>query len=219
MNMHAPLTAGLKLFRVDWAIETAASSPEEAAAFASQIQEQTNTATIFSVEDRQTGKITTVDMALDGAKGENLIARRPEDTNFVARTLRPGHEYRTREGLKVEILSFDDGSGSDWPVIVRIAEPGGTFIKGARTKAGLHPASQGDHPGDVFEVNQPMTKWLRVYDRKLNEAGKQVVGGKEYAAERGLFLYLFDTEAEARASLQGVRAVFPITYREGEGLG
>ena len=72
---------------------------------------------------------------------------------------------------------------------------------------------------DVFEVNPEVTKWLRMYDRKLNEAGKQVVGGKEYAAERGLFLYLFETEAEARASLQGVRAVFPITYREGDGVG
>lgn len=217
MNMHAPLTAGLKLFRVDWAIETAASSPEEAAAFASEIQSQGSTATIFSVEDRQTGKVTTVDTALDGAVGENLIARRREDTTFVARTLRPGREYRTREGLKVEILSFEEPGA--FPVGVRIHLPDGGFATGLRTKNGHHPASEGDHPGDVFEVNPPITKWLRVYDRKLNEAGKQVVGGKEFAAERGLFLYLFDTEAEARASLQGVRAVFPITYREGEGLG
>lgn len=217
MNVHNPLTAGLKLYRVDWAIETAASSPEEAAAFASEIQEQTNTATIFSVEDRQTGKITTVDMALDGAKGENLIARRPVDTTYTARTLRPGGEYRTREGHKVEIVSFNEPA--PFPVGVRVFHPDGGIIVGLRTKAGLHPASEGDHPGDVFEVNPPVTKWLRMYDRKLNEAGKQVVGGKEFAAERGLFLYLFDTEEEARASLQGVRAVFPITYREGEGLG
>lgn len=219
MNMHNPIPGAPKRFRIDWAVELDATSPQEAAGFACELMDQESTATIFSVEDRQTGKITVVDMSLDGTPGENIIARRPEDTTFVARTLRPGLTYQTREGLPVEILSFDDGSGSDWPVIVRIAEPGGTFIKGARTKAGLHPASQGDHPGDVFEVNPPMTKWLRVYDRKLNDAGKQVVGGKEYAAERGLFLYLFDTEAEARASLQGVRAVFPITYREGEGLG
>ncbi|KQS75084.1 hypothetical protein ASG32_08275 [Methylobacterium sp. Leaf361] len=217
MNMHTPLAAGLKLFRVDWAIETAASSPEEAAAFASEIQSQGSTATIFSVEDRQTGKVTTVDTALDGAKGENLIARRPEDTTFVARTLRPGREYRTREGLPVEIVSFNDPG--EFPVGVRITLPDGGTAAGLRTKAGLHPASQGDHPGDVFEVNPPITKWVRVYDRKLNEAGKQVVGGKEFAAERGLNWYIFDTEEEARASLQGVRAVFSITYREGEGLG
>lgn len=212
MNMHAPLTAGLKLFRVDWAIETAASSPEEAAAFASQIQEQTNTATIFSVEDRQTGKITTVDMALDGATGENLIARRPEDTDYVRRTLRPGGAYQLRNGEAVHDIDFTSEPGR----IHFRYENGNDDWRG---KTGRVFPDGYDHPLDIVEVNPPMTKWLRVYDRKLNEAGKQVVGGKEYAAERGLFLYLFDTEAEARASLQGVRAVFPITYREGEGLG
>jgi hypothetical protein len=217
MNMHNPIAAPQKRFRVDWAVELDASSPEEAAAFAVEIQDQNSTATIFSVEDRQTGKITVVDMALDGVPGENLIARRPEDTTFVPRTLRPCREYRTRDGLKVEILSFEEPG--EFPVGVRIHLPDGGTVTGLRTKNGLHPASQGNHPGDVFEVNPPVTKWLRMYDRKLNEAGKQVVGGKEFAAERGLFLYLFDTEEEARASLQGVRAVFPIMYREGDGLG
>lgn len=217
MNMHTPITAPQKRFRVDWAVELDATSPQEAAAFATEIQDQASTATIFSVEDRQTGKITVVDMALDGIPGENLIARRPEDTTFVARTLRPGREYRTREGLKVEILSFEEPA--PFPVAVRIHLPDGGTATGLRTKNGHHPASEGNHPGDVFEVNPPITKWVRMYDRKLNEAGKQVVGGKEFAAERGLNWYIFDTEAEARASLQGVRAVFPVTYREGEGLG
>ncbi|MEH3065414.1 MAG: hypothetical protein PGN33_22645 [Methylobacterium radiotolerans] len=211
MNAHTPL----KLYRVDWAIETAASSPQEAAAFAAEIQDQVSTATIFSVEDRQTGQITTVDMALDGAKGENLIARRPEDTTFVARTLRPGHEYRTRNGQVARIVEWADQGVPGFPLGIELGDTGANYFV---TKTGRRFEDREDAL-DVFEVNPPMTKWLRVYDRKLNEAGKQVVGGKEFAAERGLFLYLFDTEAEARASLQGVRAVFPITYREGEGLG
>lgn len=213
MNMHAPLASTLKRYRVDWAVELDASSPEEAAAFASEIQDQTSTATIFSVEDRQTGRITVVDMAVDGAKGENLIARRPVDTTYIARTLRPGGEYQLADGRAVHVLDWDyHGSGQ---LHVQVWGERSTSLRHKNGRISV------DTPCalDVFEVNPPMTKWLRVYDRKLNEAGKQVVGGKEFAAERGLFLYLFDTEAEARASLQGVRAVFPITYREGDGLG
>ncbi|GBU16813.1 MULTISPECIES: hypothetical protein [Methylobacterium] len=141
------------------------------------------------------------------------------DSGFTPRSLRPDSKYQTRSGRPVDILKFDDGSGSEFCLHVRIHAEDGSFITGARTKAGRHPASKGDHPGDVVEVNPTVTRWLRIYDRKLNEEGKQVVGGKEYPAERGLFLYMFDTEAEARANLRGVRAVVPVEYREGEGLG
>lgn len=213
MNAHTPIPGAHKRYRIDWAVELDATSPREAAAFACDIQDQASTATIFSVEDRQTGEITTVDMSLDGVPGENIVARRPEDTKFVARTLRPGHEYQLRDGRAVHVLDWDyHGTGQ---LHVQVWGEKSTSLRHKNGRISL------DTPGalDVFEVNPPMTKWLRIYDRKLNEAGKQVLNGKEYAAERGLFMYLFDTEAEARASLQGVRAVFPITYREGEGLG
>jgi hypothetical protein len=213
MNMHNPIPGATKRFRIDWAVELDAASPYEAACFAAELQDQDSTATIFSVEDRQTRSISVHDLTLDGVPGENLIARRPEDTTFVARTLRPGKEYQLRDGRAVHVLDWDyQGTGQ---LHVQVWGEKSTSL---RHKNGRISA---DTPGnlDVFEVNPPVTKWLRMYDRKLNDAGKQVVGGKEYAAERGLFLYLFDTEAEARASLQGVRAVFPITYRDGDGLG
>lgn len=156
----------------------------------------------------QTGAVFTV-----GDQEIDLTGSKP----VAPRSLRPGGEYRTRDGLnKVEILAWDEPG--DFPLYVRIELHDGSAITGSRTKAGLHPQSNGTHPADIVEVTPTITRWVRLYDRKLNAAGKQVVGGKEFAAERGLFLYLFDTEAEARANLQGVRAVFPISYREGEGL-
>ncbi|QEE37980.1 MULTISPECIES: hypothetical protein [unclassified Methylobacterium] len=213
MNAHTPLPTQPKRFRVDWAVEIDAASPHEAACFATEIMDQESTATVFSVEDLQTGVISVHDITLDGVPGENIIARRPEDTQYVSRTLRPGREYRTRDGRAVQILDWDlDGTGQ---LLIQIEDERST---GIRLKNG-RVSERNEWAIDVFEVNPEVTKWLRMYDRKLNEAGKQVVGGKEYAAERGLFLYLFDTEAEARASLQGVRAVFPITYRDGDGLG
>lgn len=224
MNQHldpstVATTAEERRFRIDWRIDINASSPKEAAFFAREIQEQPeNTATIFSVEDRQTGEIHVIDTALDDKLGQNKAARRPEDTAFVPRTLRQGMQYRTRQGHLVEIVEWD--RPGEFPLAIRIDFGDHQYATGVRTKAGLHPAGGGKpHPLDVVEANPTVQKWIRLYDRKLNENGKQVVGGKEFAAERGLFMYVFDTEAEARASLQGVRAVFPIEYHEGEGLG
>lgn len=226
MNQHidpatvaTPAPAPERRFRIDWRIDINASSPREAAFLAREIQEQPeNTATVYSVEDKQTGEIHVIDTALDDKLGQNKAARRPEDTAFVPRTLRQGTKYQTRNGFPVQILIWD--RAGDYPLGVTIDFGEGRLAPGVRTKAGLHPAGGGKpHPLDVVEANPTIVKWVRLYDRKLNENGKQVVGGKEFAAERGLFMYLFDTEAEARASLQGVRAVFPIEYREGEGLG
>lgn len=219
MNAHTPIPSAPKRFRIDWAVELDASSPYEAACFAAELQDQDSTATIFSVEDLQTRQISVHDLTLDGVPGENIIARRPEDTTFVARTLRvndPTMTFRTRSGIKAVFV--DSEEHAELGVVLHWHnEQGGPLV--TTLKTGRFSPTGEDHELDVFEANPPVTKWLRMYDRKLNEAGKQVVGGKEYAAERGLFLYLFDTEAEARANLQGVRAVFPITYRDGDGLG
>lgn len=218
-DLAPPPAPVARAFRIDWAIELSASSPAEAAAFAAEIQYQDNTATNFSVTDKQTGEVTIHDMGVDGVVGTNLFAKRPEDTGFTARSLRPGGKYQTRDGQPVDIIRWDR-TDTDFPLEVKIHADRGGIIAGIRTKAGHHPQGQGKpHPLDVVEVNPATEKWVRLYDRKLNAAGKQVVAGKEFAAERGLFMYVFDTEAEARANLQGVRAVFPIRYREGEGLG
>lgn len=208
-----------KKFRIDWAVTTLASSAHEAACRAREIQEDpANTATVFSVEDKQTGEITVHDLALDGGKGENEAARRPADTTS-RRSLRPGRTYKTRGGLPAEILEWD--REGEFPLAVRFEVQGEPFI-GLRTKAGLHPqnlAGDKPHPLDIVEVNPTIEKWVRVYDRApLNESGKQVVSGKEFAPERGLHWYLFNTEQEARAQLRGVRAVFRVEYQEGQGI-
>ncbi len=205
-------------FRIDWRIDIDASSPQEAAAFASEIQSQNDisTATVFSVENKQTGEITVVDLAVDGAKGQNPAARTPADTTSL-RSLRPGRIYQTRSGLPARVESWDEAG--EFPLYVVIGLPDGATATGVRTKTGGHPQGS-PHPLDIVEANPTIQKWVRVYDRAaLNEAGKQVVGGKEFAAERGLHWYIFDTEQEAKAQLRGVRAVFPIEYTEGEGLG
>lgn len=208
-----------KAFRVDWRVDLNASSPQEAACFAREIQEQPNTATVFSVEDKQTGEIHVIDLALNGAKGENLAARMPADTKS-RRSLRPGRPLQTRSGLPVEVVEWD--RGGEFPLAVRIFDQPESCISGLRTKSGLHPQNldgSKPHPLDIVEVNPTIEKWVRVYDRApLNESGKQVVSGKEFAPERGLHWYLFNTEQEARAQLRGVRAVFKIEYQEGEGI-
>ena len=107
MNAHTPLPTTAKRFRVDWAVEIDAASPHEAACFATEIMDQDSTATIFSVEDLQTGAISVHDITLDGVPGENIIARRPEDTTFVPRTLRPDRQYRTRDGQAAHVVEWD----------------------------------------------------------------------------------------------------------------
>ncbi|PZP71731.1 hypothetical protein [Methylorubrum populi] len=218
MNQHldpSTVVAAERRFRIDWRIDIDASSPREAAFFAREIQEQPeNTATVYSVEDKQTGEIHVIDTALDDAKGQNQAARRPEDTTYTARSLRLDRPLQTRDGQSVEVIEQDNQVVLGFPIRVRA----GGRIDFYVTKAGRRFLDREDAL-DVVEVNPATEKWVRLYDRKLNAAGKQVVGGKEFAAERGLFMYVFDTEEQARASLQGVRAVFPIRYREGEGLG
>jgi len=215
-HLPTPPAAGERAYRVDWAIDIPATSPVEAAAFALEIQRQDSLATVFSVTDAETNEVTIHDMAFDGAIGTNRAARRPEDSAFVPRTLRPGVPLQSRSGYPAEILSWEEGG--DLPLYVRITLPDGGRITGLRSKTGRRWDDRDDEY-DVLEANPTITRWVRLYDRKLNAAGKQVVGGKEFAAERGLFMYVFPTREEAVASLQGVRAVFPITYHEGEGLG
>ncbi|MFC7661785.1 hypothetical protein ACFQWF_01550 [Methylorubrum suomiense] len=139
-----PASAPERLFRIDWAIELRASSAREAACFASEIQYQDNTATIFSVEDRQTGEITVHDVPGD-VPGTNITARRPADTTFVPRTLRPGGQYQTRNGHPAEVVEWD--RPDMFPLTVRMDLGGDQPALGIRTKAGLHPAGGGrPHP-------------------------------------------------------------------------
>jgi len=209
-----------KAFRIDWRVDLNASSPHEAACFAREIQEQDgNTATRFSVEDKQTGEITVVEVPHD-EKPTNLAARMPADTTS-RRSLRPGREYRTRDGRVAQILEWDRDDPT-FPLFVRFQVLHDEWAAGLRTKAGLHPqnlAGDKPHPLDIVEVNPTVEKWVRVYDRPpLNEDGKQLINGKPLAAERAAHWYLFDTERDARASLRGVRAVFKVEYQEGEGI-
>ena len=127
-----------KAFRIDHRVDLDASSPHEAACFAREIQDHPhNTATVFSVEDKQTGEIHVIDLAGDGAKGTNLAARMPADTTS-RRSLRPGRVYRTRDGKVAEVVEWDRDD-PQFPLFVRFQLTHDEWAVGLRTKAGLHP--------------------------------------------------------------------------------
>ena len=205
MNMHAAPTPTRR--RVEFAAEVEATSSETAVALA--LAGLTNTR--FTVIDLPTGLVEHIDLSR-GEPGTNPYTRRAGNSQ-VPRSLREGVPLRTRSGCPAEIITVYDDE-----LLIRISEPEWLSTHYYHKSGRGNPGGPED-PLDVLEVNPEITRWVRLYDRKLNEAGKQVVSGKEFAAERGLFMYVFDTEEEARANLRGVRAVFPITYREGEGLG
>jgi hypothetical protein len=155
-------------------------------------------------------------------------------TDHVRRSLRPDMPgYRTRDGRPVTILAWDVDDG-DGAIVVRIPaseqellfNPRRKEIIGQFHKSGRVFPSGPDTEVDIVEVTPEITKWVRIYDDKRkpdpdNET-KQLVGpAKNKISINGNIpfnWYVFDTEVEAKASLQGVRAVFPITYREGDGV-
>lgn len=155
-------------------------------------------------------------------------------TDHVRRSLRPDMPgYRTRDGRPVTILAWDVDDG-DGAIVVRIPaseqellfNPRRKEIVGQFHKSGRVFPSGPDTEVDIVEVTPEITKWVRIYGDKRkpdpdNET-KQLVGpAKGKISINGNIpfnWYVFDTEVEAKASLQGVRAVFPITYREGDGV-
>lgn len=154
--------------------------------------------------------------------GDDLVNIVP-DTTYTRRSLRPDRTYQLRDGRPVEIVSWDADPLS--PIVAmftltdneRARFPGRSKLVVEYHKSGrLNPNAE-DSPHDILEINPVIVKWVRAYDPKpLDETGKQVVSGRKFNSAIPLHWYLFDTEAEARASLQGVRAVFRIEYVEGD---
>lgn len=148
-----------------------------------------------------------------------------EDTTYTRRSLRPDREYQLRDGRAVEIVSWDADPAA--PILAmfsllpheKASFPGRSKLVVEYHKSGRVEPNGRDHAHDILEINKPVTRWVRAYDEKpVNDKGKRELSGKSFNAAIPLHWYVFDTELEARASLQGVRAVFPITYNEGEGV-
>lgn len=148
-----------------------------------------------------------------------------EDTAYTRRSIRPGKTYTLRDGRAVEIVSWE--ADPDAPIVAmfdlnaseKLRFPGRTKLVVEYHKSGRIEPNGKDHPQDIVEVNVTITKWVRAYDAKpLDDDGKRSLSGRKFNSAIALHWYLFDTELEARASLQGVRAVFPVTYTEGQGI-
>lgn len=78
-------------------------------------------------------------------------------------------EYRTREGLDVEIYAI--GRGGSHPVHGALKDPDDGWYPVSWTKDGTFSPGAVPHLYDIFEVKPKLTGWVNVYSDAHNKAG------------------------------------------------